>query len=151
MGRECLRTRVITTISKKNQEMIGIVLKKSVTLSFKIPEIREIVNEDYKISDSGSNMLARIRDYDLLTRGKSFSELDKKVQSLSLERMMRLFGADIYDLIEATLETIIEDLLKIQFENIDYKKQMIVVNTINEAVKSIQDKTSEIALIFSSK
>jgi len=96
-------------------------------------------------------MLARIRDYDLLTRGKSFSELDKKVQELSLERMMRLFGADIYDLIETALETIIEDLLKIQFENIDYKKQMIVVNTINEAVQSIQDKTKEIALIFSSK
>jgi len=106
---------------------------------------------DFKISDAGSNMLARIRDYDLLTRGKSFSELDKKVQELSLERMMRLFGADIYDLIETALETIIEDLLKIQFENIDYKKQMIVVNTINEAVQSIQDKTKEIALIFSSK
>ena len=55
------------------------------------------------------------------------------------------------DLIETMLETIIEDLLKNMFENIDYKKQMIVVDTINEAVKSIQEKTSEIALIFPSK
>ncbi len=104
-----------------------------------------------KISNGGSNMLARIRDYDLLTKGKSFSELDKKIQLLSLERILRLFGSDIYNVIESALETIIEDLFKIHVENIDYKKQMEVVDIINEAVKSIQEKTSEIATIFSSK
>ena len=104
---------------------------------------------NFKISNNGSNMLARIRDYDLLTKGKSFSELDKKVQLLSLERMLRLFGSDIYNLIESALETIIEGLLNIPFENIDYKKQMGVIYTINGAVKSIQEKTSEIVTIFS--
>ncbi len=106
---------------------------------------------NFKISNDGSNMLARIRDYDLLTKGKSFSELDKKVQLLSLKRMLRLFGSDIYNVIESALETIIEDLLKIQFEKIDYKKQMEVVDIINGAVKSIQEKTSEIVTIFSSR
>ncbi len=106
---------------------------------------------NFKISDEGSNMLARIRDYDLLTKGKSFSELDKKVQLLSLDRIIRLFGSDIYNIIESALETVIEDLLKIQFENIDYKKQMIVVDTINEAVENISIKAREIATIFSSK
>jgi len=104
-----------------------------------------------KIMDSGSTMLARIRDFELLTHGKSFSELDKKVQSLSLERMLRLFGSDVYNIIELTLERIIEDLLKIQFENIDYKKQNIVVGWINSAVEKIRDKASEIAMVFSSK
>ncbi len=103
-----------------------------------------------KISNKGSNMLARIRDYDLLTKGKSFSELDKKIQLLSLERILRLFGSDIYNVIESALETIIEDLFKISIENIDYKKQMEVVDIINRAVKIIQEKTSEIATIFSS-
>ncbi|KKK95079.1 hypothetical protein LCGC14_2676400, partial [marine sediment metagenome] len=82
--------------------------------------------------------------------GKSFSELDKKIQLLSLERILRLFGSDIYNVIESALETIIEDLFKISIENIDYKKQMEVVDIINRAVKSIQEKTSEIATIFSS-
>jgi len=106
---------------------------------------------NFKISDEGSNMLARIRDYDLLTKGKSFSELDKKVQLLSLDRIIRLFGSDIYNIIESALELVIEDLLKIQFENIDYKKQMIVVDTINDAVENISFKAREIATIFSSK
>ena len=106
---------------------------------------------NFKISSKGSHMLARIRDYDLLTKGKSFSELDKKVQLLSLNRMLVLFGSDIYNVIESALEMIIEDLFMIQVENFDYKKQMEVVDIINGAVKSIQEKTSEIATIFSSK
>ncbi|KKM86881.1 hypothetical protein LCGC14_1274540 [marine sediment metagenome] len=106
---------------------------------------------NFKISNNGSNMLAHIRDYDLLTKGKSFSELDKKVQLLSLKRILRLFSSDIYNVIESALERIIGDLLKIQFEKFDYKMQMEVVDIINGAVKSIQERTSEIATIFSSK
>ena len=102
----------------------------------------------FKISDAGSKMLAHLRDYKLLSRGVSFSELDEKAKELSLERMLRVWSSELFDIVLDTVETVMSDILKINFENFAFLNQKEVIEVVNLAVLNIRNRTSEIARAF---
>jgi DNA-binding PadR family transcriptional regulator len=98
----------------------------------------------FKIMELGSKQLARLRDYKLLTRGVSFSELDEKAKEVSLERMLRVFSSESFDMVLDLLEY----LLKGQFADANIDIQKDAVDRINSVVFKIRNKTSEIAESF---
>ena len=98
----------------------------------------------FKITESGSKQLARLRDYKLLTRGVSFSELDSKAKEMSLNRMVNVFKQESYDIIE----DLIDYATKSKFDMAPYDIQKDIIDRINAAVKRITDKTNEIAESF---
>ncbi len=98
----------------------------------------------FKITNLGSRQLAHLRDYKLLSRGVSFSELDEKAKEVSLERMLRVFSSESFDIILDLLEY----LLKGQFADADIDLQKDAIDRINGVVYRLRSKTSEIAESF---
>ena len=89
-------------------------------------------------------MLAHLRDYNLISRGVSFSELDEKAKDLSLERMLRLYEPECFELIFDLIQKINSEL----FDNADFQEQQGIIEIINESVLKIRNKTYEIARSF---
>ena len=98
----------------------------------------------FKITELGSSMLAHLRDYKLLSRGVSFSELDEKAKNLSLERMLRLYEPECFELIFDLVQKIPGEI----FENADFHTQQEIIEMINDSVLKIRNKTDEIARSF---
>ena len=98
----------------------------------------------FKIMELGSSMLAHLRDYNLLSRGVSFSELDEKAKDLSLERMLRLYEPECFELIFDSIQNITGGI----FDKADFQKQQSIIEIINDSVLKIRNKTYEIAKSF---
>lgn len=70
------------------------------------------------------------------------------VVELDFEKIIKVFGGEVYDIIEDTIEKILQDTLIIQFQNINFPQQQQIINSINRAASRIKDRTEQIAKIF---
>lgn len=102
-----------------------------------------------KLSEEGFGLLVQLKSNKILpekfptNKRESFPE-----KEIGLNKVLNVYSGEVYDIVEATVEKILLDLLKIHFENISFPHQTEVVNTINRAVEKITEKTSEIAQLF---
>ena len=105
-----------------------------------------------KLSEKGFSLLLQLKSRKILP--ERFPT--KKVEPLKpddpkkkgLEKILRVYSGELFDIVLETVEKVIGDILKIQFENIPFQNQKEVVDTINLAVLNIRNKTSEIAELF---
>ncbi|MGV9173263.1 MAG: hypothetical protein ACOC44_04455 [Promethearchaeia archaeon] len=105
-----------------------------------------------KLSEKGFGFLTQLKSQKILPEHFPTKEPERLNQDdpkeEGLEKVLNVFSSEVYDIIEETVETIIADILLIQFENFGFKNQTKVINAINESVKEIRDRAAQISHIF---
>mgnify|MGYP006307001117 CR=1 FL=1 len=105
-----------------------------------------------KLSEKGFGFLTQLKSYKILPERFPTIETtrltDEDPKAEGLDKILNVYAGEVYQIIEDTIDRIIEEVLLIHFENFGFKNQVKVINNINDSVKQIRDRTEQIAKIF---
>ena len=104
-----------------------------------------------KLSEKGFGVLTQLKSYRILPErfpSKQHERLRVEDKEEALDRILKVYSGEIFDLILDGFEEILHDILKIRFENVPFRFQQEVIDIVNETVQKIRERTSEISQIF---